>query len=201
MTKITTDDVLECLYKLRVRESTQLKTVLELYDMEIHQKTSVPNYQKLKTLVKRSIDQKIRLRNFDARNERIETGAVASSRRGLSGVEREQGVCYQYKAEGQCLRGDQCSFRHESHDRAKPTPKTVPPSQPPTQRGRSASRKKELERQKPVWESNRQPCKDYLKGICTKSPCDYWHPPDCQFYKSEWSCKFGDKCPKNEKEW
>ena len=45
---------------MRIRESAQLKTVLELYDMEFHQKISVPNYQKLKTMVKRSIDQ-----NFD----------------------------------------------------------------------------------------------------------------------------------------
>ena len=47
MTKIPSDDVLESLYKLRTRESDQLKTVLELYDMEIHQKISMPNYQKL----------------------------------------------------------------------------------------------------------------------------------------------------------
>ena len=58
MTKIPHDDILEGLYKLRIREFEQLKTVLELYDMDIHQKTSVPNYQKLKTMVKRSIDQK-----------------------------------------------------------------------------------------------------------------------------------------------
>ena len=30
----------------------QLKTVLELYDMEIEQKVSMPNYQKLETMVK-----------------------------------------------------------------------------------------------------------------------------------------------------
>ena len=47
MTKIPSDDVLESLYNLRIRESDQLKTVLELYDMEIHQKISMPNYQKL----------------------------------------------------------------------------------------------------------------------------------------------------------
>ena len=63
MSKTPSDDVLESLYKLRIRESDQLKTVLELYDMEIHQKISMPNYQKLKTKVKRSIDQKLRLRN------------------------------------------------------------------------------------------------------------------------------------------
>ena len=79
---------LESLYKLRIRDFDQLKTVLELHDMEIHQKISTPNYQRLKTMVKRSIDQKLRLRNFDARHEKIETGAVVKSHRGLSGVER-----------------------------------------------------------------------------------------------------------------
>ena len=47
-TKIPPHDVLESLYKLRIRESDQLKTVLELSDMEIHQKMSRPDYHKLK---------------------------------------------------------------------------------------------------------------------------------------------------------
>ena len=38
MTQIASDDILEGLYKLRIRESEKLKTVLELYNMEIHQK-------------------------------------------------------------------------------------------------------------------------------------------------------------------
>ena len=81
--KIPSDDVLESLYKLRIRESDQLKTVLELFEMEIHQKIPTPNYQKMKTMVKRSLDQKLRLRNFDARQGKIETGAVVKSRKGL----------------------------------------------------------------------------------------------------------------------
>ena len=81
MTKIPPDDVLESLYKLRIRESEQLKTVLEFYDMEIHQNVSMPNYQRLKTMFQRSIDQKLRLRNFDARHDKIETGAVVKSHR------------------------------------------------------------------------------------------------------------------------
>ena len=56
--KIPIDDVLESLYKLRIRESAQLKTVLELYDLEIHQKISKPEYDRLETLVKRVTDQK-----------------------------------------------------------------------------------------------------------------------------------------------
>ena len=39
--KFPSDDILEKLYKLRIHESDQLKTVLELYDMEIHEKISV----------------------------------------------------------------------------------------------------------------------------------------------------------------
>ena len=42
MSKIQSDDVLESMNKLRIRESAQLKTVLELYDMEIHQKNRCP---------------------------------------------------------------------------------------------------------------------------------------------------------------
>ena len=38
MTKIPPDDILEVLYKLRILEFEKLKTVLELYDLEIHQK-------------------------------------------------------------------------------------------------------------------------------------------------------------------
>ena len=108
MSKIPPDDVLENLHKLRIRESDQLKTVLELYNMEIHQKISMPDYQKLRTMVKRSIDQKLWLRSFDARKERIERRAVVTNRKGQRGVEGGQGECYQWKVKGQCSGGDKC---------------------------------------------------------------------------------------------
>ena len=68
MTKIPHDDILEGLYKLRIRESDKLKTGLELYDLETHQKKSGPDYHRLKAMVKRSIEQDIRNKNFGARN-------------------------------------------------------------------------------------------------------------------------------------
>ena len=40
----------------------------------------------------------------------------------------------------------------------------------------------------------RWPCKDYLKGSCTNSFCDEWHPPECLFYKTKSCCRFGEKC-------
>ena len=64
MTKIPPDDILEGLYKLRIRESEKPKTALELYDLEIHQKKLGPDYHRLKTMVKRSIEQDIRNKNF-----------------------------------------------------------------------------------------------------------------------------------------
>ena len=60
MTKIPHDDILEGLYKLRIRESEKLKTILELYDLETHQKKLEPDYHRLNTMVKRSIVQEIR---------------------------------------------------------------------------------------------------------------------------------------------
>ena len=171
MTKIPSDDILESLYKLRIRESDQLKTVLELHDMEIHQKFSVPNCQKLNTLVMRSTDQKLRLRNFDARHGRIESGAVAKSRKGLIGVEGGKGICYQWKEKGQCSQGDRCSFRHETQDRAqKPEHTAATPSEPTWRSIRGKSNHGSI---------LLQHCRYYLRGICTRTPCEYWHPPVC----------------------
>ena len=109
------------------------KIVLELYNLEIHQKISVPNCQELKTMEKRRKDQKLRLRNFDARHGRIETGAVIKNRKEKSGVEGGKGTCYQWKEKAQCSKGDQCSFSHESKDRAqKPEHTAATPSEQPT---------------------------------------------------------------------
>ena len=154
----------------------------------------MPNYQKLKTMVKRNSDQKLLPRNFDARHGKLETGAVVKSRKGLSGVEGGKGTCDQWIEEGQCSKGDKCSFRHESNDRAqKPEHNAATPSEPSMTRGRSVSKKRSIQgksnhgailRQRP----------DYLKGTCTRSPCGYWHPPGCQFYKTETVYKAADKC-------
>ena len=75
MTKIPHDDILEGLYKFRMRESEKLMTVLELYDLEIHPKKLGPDYHCLKTMVMRSIEQEIRNKNFGARIGNFEKNA------------------------------------------------------------------------------------------------------------------------------
>ena len=158
MSKIPSDDI--SLYKLRVRESDQLKTVLALYNMEIHQKISMPNNQKLKTMEKRSFDQKLRLRNFDAGHGSIESGAVVKSRKGIIGAEGGNGICHQRKEKGQCSQGDWCSFWHESNDRAqKPEHTAATPSEPASSRGRSVSRKRSIRGRSGHGSILRKPCR------------------------------------------
>ena len=108
MTKIPSDDILEGLYKLRIRESEKLKTVLELYNLEIHQKKAGPDYHRLKTMVRRSIG-----------NGNYERNAVVKNQGTKQRGQRILGDCWQWEANGQCSKGDNCSFRHDTNKRAK----------------------------------------------------------------------------------
>ena len=110
MTKIPPDDILEGLYKLRIRESEKLKTVLELYDLEIHQIKKGPDYHRLITMVKRSIEQEIRNKNFGARNGNYERNAVVKNQETKQRGQMTLGDCWQWKTNGQCSKGDNCSF-------------------------------------------------------------------------------------------
>ena len=100
MSKIPHDDILEGLYKLRIRESDKLKTVLDLYDLEINPKKIGLDYHRLKTMVKRSIEQEIRSKNFGIRNGNFEKNAVVKNRtactknsRSLLAMGKPRAVC------------------------------------------------------------------------------------------------------------
>ena len=122
MTKIPHDDILEGLYKLRIRESEKLKTVLELYDLEIHQKKLGPDYHRLKTMVKISNEQDIRNKNFGIRNGNYEKNALVKNQGTKQRVQRILGDCWQWETNGQCVKGDNCSFRHDIDKRGKVSP-------------------------------------------------------------------------------
>ena len=107
MTKIPSDDILEGLHKLRIRESEKLKTVLELYDLEIHQKKLEPDYRRLKTMMKRSIEQEIRNKNFGARNGNYERNAVLKNQGTKQRGQRILGDCWQWETKGQCSKRKQ----------------------------------------------------------------------------------------------
>ena len=188
MTKIPSDDILEGLYKLRIRESEKLKTVLELYDLEIHQKKAGFDYHRLKTMVKRSIKQNLRIKNFEVRNGNYERS------RGQQREQRTPGDCWQWKANGQCSKGDNCSFRHDINKRAKTTQTNPSPSSSTRQNERNASRTRSPRGKSRSGRMFRLPYNCHLKGTCTNSLCENWHPPECLYYKSEKGCRFGEKC-------
>ena len=179
MSKIPSDDILESLYKLRIRESAQLKTVLELYDMEIHQKISMPNCQNLKTPGTGKLDQEAVVKNRKGINRRMR-------KRYLLPAERKRPV------------------RKESDVVSVTTPKIVHKNPEHTAatlfwanritRVESVSRKRSIQGKSNHGAILRQPCRSYLKGTCTRSLCEYWHPPECQCCKNESGCKAGDKC-------
>ena len=119
MTQIPSDDILEGLYKSRIRESEKLKTVLVLFNMEIHQKKAGPDHHRLKAMVKRSIEQEIRNKNFGIRNGNYEKNAVVKNQGTKQRGQRILGDCWQWETNGQCVKGDNCSFRHDMNKRGK----------------------------------------------------------------------------------
>ena len=107
---------------------------------------------------------------------------------------RSVGDCWQWKANGQCSKGDSCSFRHDMNKRAKSTQPNLSPRSSAQQRVKNASRIRSPRGRSPSGKMSRLPCKDYLKGTCTTPLWERWHPPECLFQKSENGLLIWEKC-------
>ena len=153
--------------------------------MEIHQKKAGPDYHRLKTMVKRGIEQDLRIKDFGARNGNYERNAMVKSQGTKQREQRTPEDCWQWKANGQCSKGDNCSFLHDINKRAKSTQPNSSPRSSTQQNEENASRTKSPRGRSPSGRMSRWPCKNYLKGTCTNSFCKKLHPPECLFYKSE----------------
>ena len=136
-------------------------------------------------MVKRSIQQEIRNKNFGARSGNFEKNAVVKNQGTKQREQRVLGDCWQWKANGQCSKGDNCSFRHDTNERAKSTQPNPSPRSSKQQNVKNASRTKSHRGRSPSGRMFRLPCKDYLKGTCTNPFCEKWNPPECLFFKSE----------------
>ena len=79
MTKITFVTSWKDCTNQKIRASEKLKTVLELFDLETHQKKLGPDYHRLKTVVNRSFEQEIRNKNFGIRNGHFQKNAVVKN--------------------------------------------------------------------------------------------------------------------------
>ena len=125
---------------------------------------------------KEVIEHNLRVKNFEARNGNFETSAVVKNHRVKQREQRSQGECWQWKANGQCSKGDK---------RAKSTQPNHSPRSSAQQNVKNASRTRSPRGRSPSGKMARLPCKDHLKGTCTTPLCEEWHPPECLFYKSE----------------
>ena len=142
--------------KLRTRESEKLKTVLELYDLEFFQKKAGPDYHRLKTMVKRSIERYLRNRNFCATNGNLERNAVVKDQ------ETKQPT-------GSALKETIVVSFTMSINVQKMTQPNPSPNSFMQQSERKTSRIRSPRGKCPIGRMSRWPCKDYLKGTCTNS--------------------------------
>ena len=126
--------------------------------------------------------------------EYCERNAVVKNKVTKQRVQRIFGDCWQWETNGQCVKGDNCSFRHDMNKRGKLDHQI-------RLRILTCSRMREMRREPEVSEGrspsgrmSRWPCKDYLRGTCNNSFCEKWHPPKCLFYQTKSGCQFGEKC-------
>ena len=101
---------------------------------------------------------------FGARNGNRERSAVVKNQRGSQREQRILGECWQWESNGQCVKGDNCSFRHDVNKRAKLTQPNLSPSSSTRQSERNASRTRSPRGRSPSGKMFRWPCKDCFKG-------------------------------------
>ena len=156
--EIPSDDILERLYKLRIRESEKLKTVLELYDLETHQNKLGPDYHRLKAMVKRSIEKKFEIKNLRPETE-IMKGTPWSRIRGQNSVNKEVlEIVGKGSPTGSVLKETIAVSVTKTKKRGKSSPSNPSPNSFMPQNERNASRTRSPEARVPV----ELPCKDYL---------------------------------------
>ena len=175
MTQIPSDEILEGLYKSRVRESEKLKTVLELYNMEIHQKKAGPDYHRLKTMVKKKYRAEFTNDEFWSRKRNYETNAVVKNQGTKQREQRSLGDCW-----------------HDMNKRAKSTqPNPSPRSS--TRQNEKMHREPEVLEAALKWKSvstavQGLPSRNLHQSILWKMAS-----PECLFCMSENGYRYGEK--------
>ena len=139
-------------------------------------------------------EEDIRNKNMGTRNGNFEKNAVVKNQGTKQRVQRILGDCWQWETNGQCVKGDNCSFRHDVTMRGKMTQLNPSLNFFMQQNGRNSSRTRSPRGKSPSAGKFRWPCRDYLKETCTKSFCEKWHLPECLFYKSEMDANLREKC-------
>ena len=79
-------------------------------------------------MVKRSIEQEIRNKNFGTRNGNFGKNAVVKNQGTKKRLQKNLGDCWQWETNWQCVKGDNRSFRHDINMRGKSSPSNRSPN-------------------------------------------------------------------------
>ena len=104
--------------------------------------------------------------------ENYEKNAVVKNQGTKQRVQRILGDCWQWETNGQCVKGDNGSFRHDMNKCGKSSPSIPSPNSFMQQNERKSSRTRSPRGKSPSGRKSRWPCKDYLKGTCNNSFCE-----------------------------
>ena len=134
---------------------------------------SKPNYQKLKTMEKGCMYQKIRVRSFEARNERIGTIVLVKTRLKEAcqlSVESKRTNVYK---EAMLAVSTKMRISAANNTVVLSCTKTAD-----SKREKSSAKGKSPRGSGPSGKGSRKPCRDYFSGNCTSPRCNFWHPPE-----------------------
>ena len=129
-----------------------------------------------------------------SRNGNFEKNALVKNQGTKQRGQRILGDCWQWETNGQCVKGDSCSFRHDTNKRGKSSPSKPSPNSFMRQNERNHRGPEVPEVKSLGGRMSRLPCKEDLKGTCNNSFCGKWLFPECLIYKTKCGCRFGEKC-------
>ena len=143
-------------------------------------------------MVKWSIEQDLRNRNFGARNGSYET-LWSRFRRENSENKELLEIVGNGKPTGSVLEETiavsvTMSINVEKLTQPNPSPNSFHAAE------WREHRDPEVPEESPSARTSRWPCKDYLRGTCNNSFCGKRHPPECLSYKTKIGCRFVEKC-------
>ena len=194
ISQVPSDDILESLYEMCIGESDLLRTELAMDEQGIEQH-SQPNYQKFNTMVKRCMDQKIRARKVEARNERIEKWRERHGEK-LVSVEKQENAINEKSRDSAQEETIVVSATMDTNVAKQHNRPLLPQNRRLRAAGKNPRKGKLSGSRSPIGKRYQRPCKDYIRG----SSCDLWRPPECQHYKTQSGCKFGEKGVFRDKE-
>ena len=173
---------MENLYLRQLDESEQVKLLfISLYIQDTVQKSEPGSYSKLKSMVPRYLELKIRgthLFSRDRLNEKLNPVVPSVSAEGKGEGRRKggHGDCNQWAASGQSLRGQACSLKHDPAARGEGDGKRQRCLSPYPRRksidadGKRAGTSPSATPDKPL-------CFKVKQRKCDKeATCDSWHP-------------------------